>query len=108
MEEEIKSKISVELTGILERVEAIEQILELKAGAQDARLQVLKAIHIAGKVVPYKKFWEIGEKYGYDRRGLGGLFAWKGRGALLTYVAGDKVALTPEGEELLKRHDLAD
>ncbi|KXB04739.1 hypothetical protein AKJ48_01610 [candidate division MSBL1 archaeon SCGC-AAA261O19] len=90
--------------------ECIEELTGETAEEREGRkIKILKAIYDAGGTVGLEKFHELGEEVGYDPRGLGGLFAWQGRGATLQKVEKlDKteIVLTPKGREFLEEEEL--
>jgi hypothetical protein len=73
---------------------------------QSKKVRVMKKIYDEGGTVTQEQFHEIGEEVGYDKRGLGGLFAWKGKGARLQKVEkmdSTEIVLTKKGINYLKK-----
>lgn len=72
----------------------------------DRRCHVLVDVYQHDGVVTADEWYSIGEKYGYDRRGLGGFFA--GNSPSMTQIAGGRHALTEAGrrdaEEYVEIH----
>jgi len=60
------------------------------------RVDILQAIIDKGGVVTQDEYWQILQDSGMDRQGGGGWFV--GTKPSLTYIAGDRVALTSEGK----------
>ena len=97
-------RVKSALLEIRRMVDEIEEILGIKREEDDKRLRLLKKIYDEGGIVDRDVFLRFGTECGYDTRGLGGLFV--GKKSPLTYITGEKVALTSHGEEELKRHGL--
>jgi len=58
------------------------------------RIFVWYEIYLKDGIVDHKEFLEIGEKYGYDRRGLGGFFSWNNPSLKYVGIKNEKIALS--------------
>jgi hypothetical protein len=65
--------------------------------------RVLAEVLDRGASVSKAELYEIAEKLGMDRRGLGGFFRQSGKTSLYV-LPGDRVVLTPYGAEQARRH----
>jgi len=65
------------------------------------RNSVLAAVLSKGGTVSSDEWREIGAKYGFDPRGLGGFYV--GKNASMTRIAGDRRALRDSGVQDVKR-----
>jgi hypothetical protein len=101
----ILTEVKEEMNELLD--EKIEELTgENAQDRQSKKVRVMKKIYDEGGTVSKEKFHEIGEEVGYDKRGLGGLFAWKGKGARLQKVEKlneTEIVLTQKGVSYLKR-----
>jgi hypothetical protein len=108
-EEEEKEKIKKALEALQKAQAVLEEIFAKEneeLGWWDRRCSVLVEVHKRGGIVTRSEWIEIGAKYGYDPRGLGGFFT--GSEPSMTSIAGQRKALTDRGrrdaEDYLGEH----
>jgi hypothetical protein len=70
---------------------------------RQARVRVWKEIHEKGGFVTKEELHKIGQKYGFDPRGLGGFFVGD---SSLVYLADGKVGLTSKAVRKMKEWDV--
>lgn len=87
---------------IKERINELEGIISIEEREEPPlKYRLLKRINEEGGVVTKQRFNELAEEVGYpDPRGPQGLFAYGGR--YVTQIAGDRVAITTKGTQLLQ------
>jgi len=99
------SSIKRELELLLSKVEELEEILGSSSMEPPdylkAKLKVLWKVKQVGGVVDKDELRNYWVSLGKDPRGFGGLFQGYGK---LVSIAGNRVALSPEAEELLKEY----
>jgi len=108
MENEISPLVKEQVLTLLgqtkKNIEEIEKLLrESKKGEESSFIKVLKEVVKKGGVVDKEVWKTIGNKQGYDSRGLGGFF--KGDKPIMVSIAGDKRAITERGKRLLEQED---
>ena len=99
---EIRTLLEHAMSKISELEELISEIGPEPPEHLIAKLKVLKRVKDAGGVVSKEDLRDYWCSLGKDPRGFGGLFQGH---AKLVLIAGDKVALSPEAEELLKKYE---
>jgi len=94
-----------ELEVLLSKVEELETLLENAAAEPPdylkAKLKVLMKVKKEGGIIDKNKLREYWVSLGRDSRGFGGLFQGYGK---LVSIAGNKVALSQEAEELIEEY----
>ena len=102
----VNARSAIRLIGDAE--ELLQQAKALLNGAEaveddDIGSKVLGEVLDRGASVSKNELYEIAEKHGMDRRGLGGFFRQSGKTSLYV-LPGDRVVLTPYGAEQARRH----
>ncbi len=91
---------SKQIDTILDEVKGISSEEDEDSKYWNKRMGVLADVMLKGGVVTEDEWGEIGEKQGYDRRGLGGYFA--GDKCSMVKIGNDKRAITEMGAKDVK------
>jgi hypothetical protein len=90
-----------------ERLDALKALLQASP-PKTAELylgdRVLAEVLERGASVTRQELYEIAERHGMDRRGLGGFFRLSGKTSLNELPGTDRIVLTPYGAEQARRH----
>jgi len=87
-----------------ERLARLRELIAPSAGViPDAGDRVLADVLEGGAALSRAELYEIAQKHGMDRRGLGGFFRESGQQSLQVLPGTDRIVLTPYGAERAKR-----
>jgi hypothetical protein len=95
------------ITEAEDRVKRARELLQRETSATEVQGVwpgglLLAEILREGGSVSRERLYELAEKYGFDRRGLGGFYTGKGSLQMLDEM--DRVMLTPEGVKTARRY----